>query len=231
MRTATKLVDHPGNTAMKIIFLALALLFPLAAPPAAAHHAQPTPMLDEEIVQSRTLEERQPAADVNLNAYSKHDARIALYIQVATLAVGVLILLLSVTFMVCACRKLKIMHHLHRLGQERREAVRYPMAADRSIALLHTPSGDMAGAPVDISENGIQIVLKKDALPPQKKVNPGLDRFRLSLMLPDNPGQCFLDATCTVAWISGERCGLRFDIPIPLPPLFERRLILAGASA
>jgi hypothetical protein len=95
MRIATKLIDHPGNTAMKIIFLALALLFPLAAPPAAAHHAQPTPMLDEEIVQSRTLEERQPAADVNLNAYSKHDARIALYIQVATLAVGVLILLLS----------------------------------------------------------------------------------------------------------------------------------------
>lgn len=216
---------------MRTIFLALILLLLLAPLSATAHHVQPTPMLEEEIAQSQAMEQDQPDVDVSLNAYSKHDARIALYIQIATLAVGILILLLSVTFMACACRKLKATHHLHRFGLERREAVRYPMVTDKSIALLHTPSGDMTGAPVDISERGIQIVLKNAALPPKNQVKPGWDRFRLSLMLPDNPGQCFLDATCTVAWISGQRCGLRFDIPIPLPPLFERRLILAGATA
>lgn len=214
---------------MRFFFLALTLCLLCAPLKATAHHASPVPMQEDEIAQSRAMEQDLPAADVILNAYSEHDARIALYIQIATLAVGVLLLLLSITFMVCACRKLKIMHHLHRLGLERRESVRYPMASDKSVALLHTPSGDMTAAPVDISESGIQVVLKNAALPLNKKVKPGSDRFRLSLMLPDNPGQCFLDASCTVAWISGERCGLRFDIPIPLPPLFEQRLILAGA--
>ncbi|MGE4442225.1 MAG: PilZ domain-containing protein [Desulfomicrobium sp.] len=216
---------------MRSFFLTLVLLLHLAPLPGAAQQALPTPMSKEEIAQSKTMEQTQAAIDVSLNVYSKHDATVALYIQLATLAVGVVLLILSATFMVWAVRKLKIMHHLHRRSMERRESIRYPMATDKSVALLHTPSGDMTGAPVDISESGIQIVLKNAVFPPPKKVTPGADRFRLSLMLPDNPAQSFLDATCTVAWISGQRCGLRFEIPIPLPPLFERQLILGGATA
>lgn len=217
-------------TAMRTIFLALALFLLLAPLPTAAHHVQSTPMLEEEFVQCKAMEQQQPAAKVSLNAYSDHDARIALYIQIAMLAVGVLLLLVSIAFMICACRKLKIANHLHRLGMERRDSVRYPMATDRSIAMLHTPSGDMAGAPVDISESGIQIVLDNAAMPKKSQVKAGSGGFRLSLMLPDDPGQCLLDATCSVAWICGQRCGLRFEMPITLPPLFERHLILARAT-
>ena len=216
---------------MRSLFTTLLLLFLLAPLPGAAQHVPPEPMSEEEMTQSKAMEQTQPAIEVTLSAYSKHDARVALYIQIATLAVGVVLLLLSSAFMIWAVRKLKIMHHLHHLGLERRESIRYPMATDRSVALLHTPSGDMTAAPVDISESGIQIVLKNAALPPRERVKPGADGFRLSLVLPDNPGQCFLDASCTVAWISGQRCGLRFDIPIPLLPLFDRQIILAGATA
>jgi len=204
------------------ILIACLLLVPLTA---MADHAPRIPLQEEQIIACQLMEQEHPACDVCGGTYSESQARVALWIQLTAVAVGLGLILTVLWLVRCACCRLKLLDRIMRRGTERRTSVRNVMP-HHCVAILKGPFATITATPVDVCAGGLQIEISQA---PPSSVKGLKEAARngavLTLTLTASDGRTLLDVTtCHAVWVCGKRAGLAFQDHTDIAPLLEAGL-------
>lgn len=183
-----------------------------------------SPLSPNDIDSLTKLEQTRSADAVTAGNFSTEIARQANFLQLATLATSLLALGGVATGAVYAWRRSAFKTILPATGAERRASRRFPMASNTSTITLHTPFGEIQADPVDISEGGMQIVMRGEH-PTATSKHAVADRINISIHSLGACGVRLLDSMpCKICWARKDRLGLRFERTIPLESLFAQQI-------
>ncbi|SFJ99322.1 hypothetical protein SAMN04488082_11169 [Desulfomicrobium apsheronum] len=204
------------------ILLACLLLAPQAA---MADHAPRIPLQEDQTIACQVMEQEHPACNVCGESYSENQARVALWIQLTAVAVGLGLILTVIWLMRCACCRLKLLDRIMRRGTERRTSARNAMP-HHFVATLKGPFAPITATPVDVCAGGLQIDISKAQQSSVKGLKEAARNgaiLTLTLTAPD--GRTLLDVTtCHSVWVCGKRAGLAFQDHTDIAPLLEAGL-------